>query len=136
MDGSMLRLYLDGVLIAKDTSSELSIDNNTRETTSKISGQWQSHINGIKSWSISGEALVLSEQASNPGNLKTSGDVYAYLVSGAAVTMKLMTPDVADGYYEGDVILNNMSVSSGNSGENVTYSFGGQGTGLLEFKTS
>jgi len=135
LDGSMLRLYIQGELVAKDTSSDLSIDNNVRETTSKTSGDWQSFVKGIKGWTISGEALVLSETAS-VGSKKTAGDIYAYLVGGAAVTVKLATPVATDGYYEGSAIFNNMSINSGNSGDNVTYSFSLQGTGELEFKTS
>lgn len=134
LDGGMLRLYVDGVLIAKDVSTELSVENSTRETTSKTSGGWKSFIEGIKGFTISGEALMVSDEYAGAG--KKPSDLYAYLVSGAIVTMKLATPAVAEGYFEGDVIINTMNISSGNAGENVTYSFGGQGTGALEFKTT
>jgi len=132
LDGSLLRLYIDGVVVAKDTSSELSIEHNTRETTVKLSGEWKSSTKGIKGFSISGEALYVSETYTGTG--RTPSEVYAYLVSGAEVTFKLATPTVADGYWTGKCIINSMSVSSGNAGENVTYSFAAQGTGELEFK--
>ena len=134
LDGAILRMYLDGVVVAKDTSSELSIEHSTRETTVKLSGEWKSFTKGIKGFSISGEALYVSDTYSETG--KKPSDVYAYLVSGEEVTFKLITPDMLDGYWTGKCIINSMSVSSGNSGENVTYSYGAQGTGELEFKTT
>ena len=133
LDGAMLRLYIDGVLIAKDMSTELTIENSTRETTSKTSGGWKAFISGIKGFNISGEALYVGADYAGVG--KTPDEVFALLDAGTVVTAKLATTDVAEGYYEGDVILNTMSISSGNAGENVTYSFGAQGTGKLEFKT-
>ena len=133
LDGAMLRLYYGGVLIAKDVSTELTIENSTRETTSKTSGGWKSFISGIKGFSISGEALYLGEDYAGVG--KTPQEIFQLLDSGSVITAKLATTDVTQGYYEGDVIINTMSVSSGNAGENVSYSFGAQGTGQLQFKT-
>ena len=135
LDGALLRIYVDGVVVAKDTSSEISIENSSRETTSKTSGGWMKFASGMKGWSGSGEALVISD-ADVVSVGKSAGDIYAYLNSGAEVTIKLATPDVADGYYEGKALVNSMSISSGNAGENVTYSYGLQGTGPLEFKTT
>lgn len=134
LDGAMLRIYIDGEVIAKDTSSELSVENSSRETTSKTSGGWMRFVSGIKGWSVSGDALVISDQCVTVLGKKVS-DIFAYLVAGTEVTMKLATPDMLDGYYEGKGIFNSLSISSGNSGENVTYSYGIQGTGNLEFKT-
>lgn len=132
IDGAYMRLYLDGVLIAKDTSTELSIENSSRETTSKIAGGWKTFIAGSKGFTISGEALFISQAYAGTG--KTPKDLFLLLTSGAVVTAKFATPTATDGYFEGDVLINSMSVSSGNSGDNVTYSFGGQGTGELTFK--
>ena len=132
LDGSYLRLYIDGVLVAKDTSTELSIENSSRETTSKINGGWKSFISGSKGFSISGEALYLSAVYEGLG--KTPEDLYNLLTEGTIVTAKLATPKATDGYFQGDILINSMSVSSGNSGDNVSYSFSGQGTGKLEFK--
>lgn len=133
LDGSMLRIYVDGVLIAKDTSTELSIENSSRETTSKTSGGWKSFIAGMKGFTMSGEALYISDDYAGIG--KTPSDIFNLLNSGAIVTAKIATANVAQGYFEGDILFNTMSVSSGNSGDNVTYSWGAQGTGVLTFKT-
>ncbi len=135
LDGAMLRIYIDSVVIAKDTSSELSIENSSRETTSKTSGGWQRFVAGIKGWTASGDALVISDQCVTVAGKKIS-DIFAYLVAGTEVEVKLATPDMLDGYYVGNGIFNSLSISSGNAGENVTYSYGIQGTGILEFKTS
>tara|TARA_R110000803_G_scaffold210835_1_gene284143 strand:+ start:11512 stop:11937 length:426 start_codon:yes stop_codon:yes gene_type:complete len=133
LDGSYLRLYLDGVLIAKDTSTELSIENSSRETTSKISGGWKSFISGSKGFSVSGEALYISADYTGLG--KTPQDLFNLLNDGTIVTAKLATPKASEGYFQGDILINSISISSGNAGDNVSFSFSAQGTGKLEFKT-
>ena len=133
LDGAMLRLYVDGVLIAKDMSSELSVENSNRETTSKTSGGWKSFIAGIKGWTLSGEALYVADDYAGIG--KTPSDIFALLEAGTVVVAKIATLNVVEGYFEGSIIMNTMNVTSGNAGENVSYSFGAQGTGTLEFKT-
>lgn len=133
LDGAMLRLYVDGVLIAKDMSSELSVENSTRETTSKTSGGWKSFISGIKGWTVSGEALYVSDDYAGVG--KTPAEIFALLDAGTIVVAKLATVTPLEGYFEGSIIMNTINVTSGNAGENVSYSFGAQGTGTLEFKT-
>lgn len=132
MDGSYLRIYINGDLVAKDTSSDLSIEHSTRETTSKTSGGWQRFTKGIKGFTLSGEALTQIASAPQTNGLEA---LFGYLESGAEVAIKLATPTAADGYFEGAAIINSLSVNSGNSGENVTHSYALQGTGSLEFKT-
>jgi len=134
LDGSMLRVYVDGVVVAKDTSTEITIENSSRETTSKTSGGWKSFIGGSKGFTLSGEALFISDTFAGTG--KKPIDIFNLLNNGTVVTIKVATTQVGDGYFEGSMLVNNMSVSSGNSGENVTYSWSGQGTGALEFKTT
>jgi len=136
LDGSMLRIYIDGVMVAHDTSCELSISHSTRETTTKINGGWKSFIQGMKDWSVSGDALYASDTERATTTNKLPGDIFNYLVNGGTVLVKLMTPSVTDGYYQGYAIFDSMSVNSGNSGENVTYSFSLQGDGELVFLTA
>lgn len=53
-----LLVYVGAVPIAHSTSATINIEQDLPDATTKDSGGWADHINGLKSWSIDTDALV------------------------------------------------------------------------------
>ena len=45
-------------IIGRANSASLSVSMETRDTTTKDSAGWQENLEGLKSWSLSGDGLV------------------------------------------------------------------------------
>ena len=114
-------------IIGRATSASLSVSMETRDTTSKDSAGWQENLEGLKSWSLSGDGLVTY---SISGDYDTPDDLFTLLSNRTLVKVKFGSATSGEIDYTGDAYLVSYEQEAGVE-ENVTYSFGFTGTGVL-----
>ncbi len=114
-------------IIGRATSASLSVSMETRDTTTKDSAGWQENLEGLKSWSLSGDGLVTY---SITGDYETPDDLFTLLSNRTLVKVKFGSATSGEIDYTGDAYLVSYEQEAGVE-ENVTYSFGFTGTGVL-----
>jgi TP901-1 family phage major tail protein len=114
-------------IIGRATSASLSVSMETRDITSKDSAGWQENLEGLKSWSLSGDGLVTY---SISGDYDTPDDLFTLLSNRTLVKVKFGSATSGEIDYTGDAYLVSYEQEAGVE-ENVTYSFGFTGTGVL-----
>jgi len=114
-------------IIGRATSASLSVSMETRETTTKDSSGWQENLEGLKSWSLSGDGLVTY---SITGDYDTPDDLFTLLNNRTLVKVKFGSATSGEIDYTGDAYLVSYEQEAGVE-ENVTYSFSFTGTGTL-----
>jgi predicted secreted protein len=141
ISGTEYRLLLstDGTTykgLADETECSFDITADTRETTSKDSAVWRTHVTSAKSWTASGSALFGDDDAT-----KWNADELFALV-GTTVYVKLtptaagsVTPLVGETNLNGLAIFTSFSASQPDK-DNGTYTFQLQGNGNLSQATN
>lgn len=114
-------------IIGRATSASLSVSMETRDTTNKDSAGWQENLEGLKAWSLSGDGLVTY---SISGDFDTPDDLFTLLSNRTKVKVKFGSATSGEVDYTGDAYLVSYEQEAGVE-ENVTYSFGFTGTGVL-----
>lgn len=114
-------------IIGRATSASLSVSMETRDTTTKDSAGWQENLEGLKSWSLSGDGLVTY---SITGDYDTPDDLFTLLSNRTLVNVKFGSATSGEIDYTGDAYLVSYEQEAGVE-ENVTYSFSFTGTGTL-----
>lgn len=114
-------------IIGRATSASLSVSMETRDTTNKDSAGWQENLEGLKSWSLSGDGLVTY---SITGEYDTPDDLFTLLANRTLIKVKFGSATSGEIDYTGDAYLVSYEQEAGVE-ENVTYSFGFTGTGEL-----
>ena len=114
-------------IIGRATSASLSVSMETRSTTTKDSAGWDENLEGLKSWSLSGDGLVTY---SISGDYDTPDDLFTLLANRTKVKVKFGSATSGEIDYTGDAYLVSYEQEAGVE-ENVTYSYGFTGTGVL-----
>jgi TP901-1 family phage major tail protein len=114
-------------IIGRATSASLSTSMEVRDTTTKDSAGWQENLEGLKSWSLSGDGLVTY---SISGNYDTPDDLFTLLSNRTQVKVKFGSATSGEIDYTGDAYLTSYEQEAGVE-ENVSFSFGFTGTGVL-----
>ncbi len=114
-------------IIGRATSASLSVSMETRSTTTKDSAGWDENLEGLKNWSLSGDGLVTY---SISGDYDTPDDLFTLLSNRTKVKVKFGSATSGEIDYTGDAYLVSYEQEAGVE-ENVTYSFGFTGTGVL-----
>ena len=114
-------------IIGRATSASLSVSMETLDTTTKDSAGWQENLEGLKSWSLSGDGLVTY---SITGDYETPDDLFTLLSNRTLIKVKFGSATSGEIDYTGDAYLVSYEQEAGVE-ENVTYSFGFTGTGVL-----
>ena len=114
-------------IIGRATSASLSVSMETRDITTKDSAGWQENLEGLKNWSLSGDGLVTY---SISGDYDTPDDLFTLLANRTKVKVKFGSATSGEIDYTGDAYLVSYEQEAGVE-ENVTYSFGFTGTGVL-----
>ena len=114
-------------IIGRATSASLSVSMETRDTTTKDSAGWQENLEGLKNWSLSGDGLVTY---SITGDYDTPDELFTLLNNRTLVKVKFGSATSGEIDYTGDAYLVSYEQEAGVE-ENVTYSFGFTGTGVL-----
>ena len=114
-------------IIGRATSASLSTSMEVRDTTTKDSAGWQENLEGLKSWSLSGDGLVTY---SISGDYDTPDDLFTLLSNRTKVKVKFGSATSGEVDYTGDAYLTSYEQEAGVE-ENVSFSFGFTGTGVL-----
>ena len=114
-------------IIGRCTSASLSVSMETRDVTTKESSGFAEHLEGLKSFTLSGDGLVTY---SISGDFDTPDDLYTLLNNRTKVKLKFGSTTSGEIDYTGDAFLTSYEQEAGVE-ENVTYSFSFQGTGAL-----
>jgi len=125
----VIRIGTDGATyetVGKMTSANLSVSVETRDTTNKDSGAWNESLVGMKSWTLSGEGLVVY----NNSGKATPDDIYTYLNNRTEVHIEFGSETADEIYYSGQGFITEFSNDSGFE-DNATFSFTLQGNGAL-----
>lgn len=124
VNGTKMLVYVGGVAVSHSTNFTLNLSMETRDATTKDSEGWRDILEGLRSWSIDGEAMFAFD------GTKTFDDFFALYNGRTAATVKFSTEVSGDKYYTGSGYLSNLSQTAGVE-ESITYSFTFEGTGTL-----
>ena len=114
------------------TSCSLSINMDTRDTTTKSSAGWSEKLEAVRSWSVEAEGL----QDFTAGSTTTEFDeLWGELDTRSVVKIKFKTATSGDYYYSGDAYITSLSMDAPME-DNVTYSVSLEGTGVLTKATN
>ena len=134
INGTELRVYAGGTLIAYSTSATLNINHSTRSTSSKDSGGWDENMEGMRNWDVSCDALYawLTPGAGPIGNNTLSDLIETYIATRTSLelTFGVTTSDTGDTKYVGNAWMTSASLSAPQE-DTSTFSVSFQGTGSL-----
>tara|TARA_R100001163_G_scaffold16341_1_gene14772 strand:+ start:7065 stop:7520 length:456 start_codon:yes stop_codon:yes gene_type:complete len=123
------------VIVAYSTSCSLEISMDEIDQTNKESGGWKSIIGGLRSWSVSAEALYQNEAESSKKAFKDFWNHIGDATLGrTAVTVELTVTGATSGdsnvYYAGSAYVTSLSVNGGTE-DQATFSLTLTGSGTL-----
>lgn len=113
-------------IIGKMTSASLAVSMATRDTSTKDSAGWMEVLEGQKSWTLSGEGLVVY---SNSGKA-TPDDLFTFVSNRTKVYVKFGSTTTDEIAYSGQGYFTEFSSDAGFE-DNATFSFSFQGTSTL-----
>ena len=113
-------------IIGKMTSASLAVSMATRDTSTKDSAGWMEVLEGQKSWTLSGEGLVVY---SNSGKT-TPDEIYTFVSNRTKVYVKFGSTSTDEYAYNGQGYFTEFSNDAGFE-DNATFSFSFQGTSTL-----
>lgn len=113
-------------IIGKMTSASLAVSMATRDTSTKDSSGWMEVLEGQKSWTLSGEGLVVY---SNSGKT-TPDEIYTFVSNRSKVYVKFGSTSSGEYAYSGQGYFTEFSNDAGFE-DNATFSFSFQGTSTL-----
>ena len=137
LNGTELKVYNAGTLVAYATSCTISVNQSVREITNKDSGGAKEIAEGLLDWSVDCEGMYAWRDASGSAvnnaddlllayaNASTSGSTRASFT----ITFGTTDGETGDLKYTGDAYLTSISMTGGTE-ESATFSasFGGNGT--------
>ena len=126
MNSTDVVIKVGSEIVGKMTSASLSVSMATRDTSTKDSAGWMEVLEGQKSWTLSGEGLVVYN---NTGKA-TPDDIYTYLSNRTAVAIEFGSETTDEKYYSGSGFFTEFTTDAGVE-DNATFSFSFQGTGVL-----
>ena len=126
MNSTDVVIMVASEIVGKMTSASLSVTMATRDISTKDSAGWMEVLEGQKSWTLSGEGLVVYD---NSGKA-TPDDIYTLLSNRAAVAIEFGSETTDEKYYSGSGFFTEFSTDAGVE-DNATFSFSFQGTGTL-----
>ena len=105
-NGTDLLVYVGATPIAHSTSATLNIEQDLPDATTKSSGGFADHINGLKNWSIDFDGLV--DYAASYG----VEELFDNLKNGNNVTVKFSTATGGDSYWEGSASVSSLTMTA------------------------
>ena len=126
MNSTDVVIIVASEIVGKMTSASLSVTMATRDISTKDSAGWMEVLEGQKSWTLSGEGLVVYN---NTGKA-TPDDIYTLLSNRTAVAIEFGSETTDEKYYSGSGFFTEFSTDAGVE-DNATFSFSFQGTGTL-----
>jgi len=132
LDGTLMRLTLDGDMVLHTTSCSLSMSAATRDTASKdIPAGWADAEIGQKSWTASCEGLFTFDGTIDGGGVRLDpAAIFDLFDAGAKIAFEMLTGTAGDTKWSGNVIFNQNDSTFPNN-DNATYSLSFTGAGPL-----
>lgn len=112
--------------VGRMTNASLSISMETRDTSTKDSAGWRELLEGQKSWSLSGDGLVVYSLTGADG----FSDLYGYLNGRTNLYVKFGSVASGEKVYSGRGFITSLDQEAGME-DNTTFSFSFEGTGAL-----
>ena len=132
LNGTEIKIYAAGSLVAFATSGTININQSPRETTNKDSLGTKQVKEGLTDWTVDLEGMYA--WLDNAGSALTNADdlVSAYILTRASLAITWGTTDTETGdtKYSGTCYMTSASMTGGTE-ESATYSASFQGTGQL-----
>ena len=126
MNSTDVVIKVGSEIVGKMTSASLSVSMATRDTSTKQSAGWMEVLEGQKSWTLSGEGLVVYNNAGKA----TPDEIYTLLSNRTAVAVEFGSETTDEKYYSGSGFFTEFTTDAGVE-DNATFSFSFQGTGVL-----
>lgn len=124
INGTSLVIYIDGTAVGSAQNHSITMNNALRNITTKDSAGFEESLDGLVSWSCSGDGLL---DLSDSNNVT---DLTALLLAGTAVTIRYTTNTSGEEYWTGSGLMESIDMTSPTE-DNVSYSFSIKGTGAL-----
>ena len=112
--------------VGRMTNASLSVSMETRDTSTKDSAGWRELLEGQKSWSLSGDGLVVYSLTGADGY----SDLFGYLNGRTNLYVKFGSASSGEKFYSGRGFITSLDQEAGVE-DNVTFSFSFEGTGAL-----
>lgn len=128
VNGTSLKISVDGTAIAYTTSASFELSMSTRDTSNKDSLGWKTGAEGQRSGTISGDYLFAFDAAYG------FEELFALMTNRTEVTVKMATSDVSDKFISGEAYLTSLSASAPME-DTVSGSFTLEFTGAITFAT-
>lgn len=105
-NATRIGVYVDGSLVTHATSGELSISANMIDVTTKDNAGWSESIAGLKSATLSVEAMFAFDAA------KGFSDLFTALDNGTQVALKFGTAETGDTTYNMNAFITSLNNSA------------------------
>lgn len=127
VNSKLFAIYTGGTptKIARLTNVEVSMVHAPRDISSKDDSPWGAFLEGKLSWTASGESLVAWDDANGADTMTTS------ITARTLLTVVFTTDVTGDKKFSGTAYLDNFTITSPATEENVTCSFSMTGVGEL-----
>lgn len=112
--------------IACATEATINFEKEMRETTCKESGDNRTYLPSFTNMTGSFSGLFAYDATNY-----NAEDIYDDLAAGTLITVRFSTQVTGDTYWQASAYVTSLSISSGQNGENVTYSGNLQFTGAI-----
>ena len=130
VNAKLLTFYKDvsgtQTAIACATEASISFEKEMRETTCKESGDYRTYLPSFTTATGSFSGLFAYDATNY-----SAEDIYTDLNAGTSITVRFSTEVNGDTYWSASAYVTSLSISSGQNGDNVTYSGAFQLTGTI-----
>ena len=122
LNGTLMKVYVDGTAVAYTTSASISTSMSTRDATTKDSSGWSEKKEGLREVSVSGDFLHAFDASYG------YSDLFALLTNRTKVTIRFSTEVSGDKYLSGSAYLTSLDQEAGTE-ETISGSFTFEGDG-------
>ncbi len=133
LNGTEIKIYVAGTLVAYATTGSININHSLREITSKDSGAWKEQMEGLRDWSIDLEGMYAWTAPVTGAAITNADDLFASYINtrtSFTITWGSTDAEAGDTKYEGTAYLGSVSMT-GATEDSATYSASFSGSGAI-----
>ena len=132
INGTEIKIYTAGTLVAFATSGSININHSLREITNKESAGWKEQMEGLRDWSIDLEGMYAWSDAAAAAITGADELFSSYINTRASFTIKWGASSAGgeNKDYEGTAWLTSISMS-GATEDSATYSASFSGSAAI-----
>tara|TARA_Y100000004_G_scaffold173316_1_gene211046 strand:- start:1909 stop:2334 length:426 start_codon:yes stop_codon:yes gene_type:complete len=111
VNGTNFLLYVDGNAVAYSTSASINIVQDTLNTTTGNSGNWNNRLPGRRDWDGTVDGLVVMHTSG--ANTNNAWQIFNdYMSYQQVIQIKFSTDVSGDQYWQGDAIITSLSMEA------------------------